>query len=64
MKSLQLKGGPMSPAEMAEFERLPWSSEATKLRRFDEAAKDPHARTESFEYYLKYAEACGRHVAH
>ena len=64
VQSLELQGGPMSPEEMAAFERLPWSEEATKLRRFDEAAKDPHARTESFEYYLKYAEACGRHLAH
>lgn len=64
IQSLELQGGPMSRAEMAAFERLPWFKEATKLRRFDEAAKDPHARTESFEHFLKYAEACGRRPAH
>jgi len=63
VQSLKLQGGPMSAEEMAAFERVPWAMEATRLRRFDEAAKDPHARTESFEYFLKYVDACGRYRA-
>jgi len=60
VRSLALQGGPMSAAETAAFDRQPWAREATTLRRYDEAAKDPQARTESFKYFLKYVEACGR----
>ena len=38
--TLRLQGGPMSPAEIAEFEGLDFASQAVALRRLDEAAKD------------------------
>ena len=41
IESLALQGGPMSAAECAEFERLPYACDAVALRRIDEAAKDP-----------------------
>jgi phosphonate degradation associated HDIG domain protein len=43
--SMQLQGGPMSPAEVAEFERQPSFREAVRLRRWDDAAKAPGLAT-------------------
>ena len=60
IRSLALQGGPMNADEREAFEREPFAEAATKLRRFDEGAKDPHAVVESFEHYLRYAEACSR----
>ena len=60
VRSLALQGGPMSSEEAAAFRARPYATEAAKLRRYDEGAKDPTARTESFEYYLRYVEACRR----
>lgn len=60
VRSLQLQGGPMSGAEMLMFERQPHAKDAVQLRRYDEAAKDPRARTPGFEHYLSYVEACLR----
>jgi gamma-butyrobetaine dioxygenase len=39
--SLGLQGGPMTPEEVREFERSPFSRSALQLRQWDEAAKDP-----------------------
>jgi predicted HD phosphohydrolase len=39
--SLARQGGPMSAAEVAHFERQPWSAEAVTVRRWDDNAKDP-----------------------
>ncbi len=58
IRSLALQGGPMSTDEVAGFDRLEWAEGATKLRRYDEAAKDPAARTRSFEYFLRYVGTC------
>jgi predicted HD phosphohydrolase len=40
-RSLKVQGGPMTPAEVAEFDRHPWGRSAVALRRWDDAAKDP-----------------------
>lgn len=37
--SLSLQGGPMSAAEVAAFEGLPFSQEAVRVRRWDDAGK-------------------------
>jgi [1-hydroxy-2-(trimethylamino)ethyl]phosphonate dioxygenase len=60
VRSLRLQGGPMSIDEMRMFDLQAFAPEAKKLRRYDEGAKDPQARTQSFEYYLTYVEACLR----
>ncbi|MDX2037994.1 MAG: HD domain-containing protein [Isosphaeraceae bacterium] len=39
LTSLQLQGGPMSEAEVAEFRSSPFFEQAVLLRRYDEAAK-------------------------
>lgn len=57
--SLTLQGGPMSEAEVEAFDALPFASGAVRLRRFDEAAKDPAMATSSLEYFLRYFAARG-----
>jgi len=45
VRSLARQGGPMSAAEIAEFEAQPWSADAARLRRWDDLAKVPGAPT-------------------
>ena len=54
VRSLALQGGLMSPSEMKAFEALPYWKQALHLRRIDDMAKDPNARTPAFSYFLKY----------
>ena len=55
--SLKLQGGPMGAAEAAGFCALPFAQDAIRLRRFDETAKDPEARTPDFAHFLRYLPA-------
>jgi predicted HD phosphohydrolase len=41
VESLRRQGGPMDAREVAEFDALPWASDALAVRRWDDAAKDP-----------------------
>jgi gamma-butyrobetaine dioxygenase len=41
----------MSAAEVGGFEALPYAQDAVRLRRWDEAAKDPSATPEPFDFY-------------
>jgi gamma-butyrobetaine dioxygenase len=43
VRSLAAQGGPLSVEERARFDAKPWAAEAVRLRRWDEAAKDPAA---------------------
>jgi phosphonate degradation associated HDIG domain protein len=58
VRSLGLQGGPMSADEIAAFQRQPHYGEAVRLRRYDEAAKDPHALTPDFDHFLRHVEGC------
>ena len=49
--SLELQGGPMSPEEAAEFERGGHAEAACRLRRYDDAGKDPSADVPPLESY-------------
>jgi gamma-butyrobetaine dioxygenase len=49
--TLSVQGGPMSAAEVAEFEADPYCEDAVRLRRWDEAAKEPEADDPGFENY-------------
>jgi predicted HD phosphohydrolase len=40
VRSLERQGGPMDPAEVAQFRSHPRAGDAVALRRWDEAAKD------------------------
>ena len=59
--SLELQGGPMTRAEAAEFEASPHCEAACRLRRWDDAAKDPAARPPPFDHFR---ELLGRLVRH
>ncbi|MBN9087848.1 MAG: HD domain-containing protein [Reyranella sp.] len=58
VRSLKLQGGLMSAAQLETFRAHPQHVEAVRVRRFDEAAKDPRASTPDFDYYLRHVEAC------
>jgi phosphonate degradation associated HDIG domain protein len=49
--TLSVQGGPMSAQEVAEFKADPHSADAVRLRRWDEAAKEPDADDPGFEHY-------------
>jgi phosphonate degradation associated HDIG domain protein len=51
--TLRIQGGPMTPAQSAEFEASPWCQAALRLRRWDDAAKDPEAIVPAFGYYQR-----------
>ena len=57
VRSLALQGGPMAADEVADFERLPFHAEAVRLRRLDEAAKDPAAETPALDHFMPYVAA-------
>jgi phosphonate degradation associated HDIG domain protein len=52
--SLSLQGGPMSPEEITEFERLPHWQEAVRLRRYDEGAKVKGLQTPPLAHFMPY----------
>ena len=60
VRSLALQGGPMSTEEVAAFRAGPLCAEAVRLRRYDEAAKDPYAKTPDFDHFLRHVAACRR----
>jgi len=60
VRSLGLQGGPMSADEIDDFRRHPLHEQAVRLRRYDEAAKDPHAQTPDFDHFLRHVAACRR----
>ena len=49
--TLTVQGGPMSATEVGGFEALPYAQDAVRLRRWDEATKDPSATPEPFDFY-------------
>jgi phosphonate degradation associated HDIG domain protein len=49
--SLRLQGGPMSPAEVAAFEKNPNVKEIVKVRHYDDAGKRADMKTQTFSYY-------------
>ena len=58
VRSLELQGGPMSAGEIEDFRRNPMHAEAVRLRRYDEAAKDPRAATPDFDHFLRHVPGC------
>jgi predicted HD phosphohydrolase len=45
------QGGLMNPAEVEEFKAHPWAEDALRLRRCDDAGKNPQARVADPQYY-------------
>ncbi|AKU15879.1 HD domain-containing protein [Luteipulveratus mongoliensis] len=50
--TLDLQGGPMSAAEVAEFEANSHHADAVTLRRWEDAGKDANASTVDFEEFV------------
>ena len=48
----------MSADEVAAFQRNPLHAEAVRLRRYDEAAKDPRVATPDFDHFLRHVPGC------
>ncbi len=55
--SLDLQGGRMSAEEVKAFEADAHASAAIRLRKLDEAAKDPHMRTPPVAHFMQYVAA-------
>ncbi len=49
--TLKLQGGPMSPAEIAAFEREPFHADAVRVRRWDDRGKLAGLETNGMEAY-------------
>jgi gamma-butyrobetaine dioxygenase len=49
--TLSLQGGPMSPAESSAFAARPYATDAVRLRRWDDAAKDASVAVPDFDHY-------------
>ncbi len=56
-KSLELQGGPMSPEEVAAFEREPYFAVAATVREYDDRAKVVALETPSYTHFRAYLEA-------
>jgi phosphonate degradation associated HDIG domain protein len=63
VRSLTLQGGPMSEAELSEYRANPFSEAATRLRRFDEAAKVKGLTTPPVAHFLPYIATCEKPAA-
>jgi phosphonate degradation associated HDIG domain protein len=60
VRSLALQGGPFSPEEAAAFRLRPYAGEAIRLRRWDDLAKIPDAKTKKLGAYAALLDALRR----
>jgi len=58
--SLELQGGPMSPEEVTDFEGRTHAEAACRLRRWDDAAKEPGLAVPPLESYRGLLESVSR----
>jgi gamma-butyrobetaine dioxygenase len=49
--TLRVQGGPMQRPELAAFEANPHAAAACRVRRWDDAAKDPEAAVPPFDHF-------------
>ncbi|MFN3241309.1 MAG: phosphonate degradation HD-domain oxygenase [Planctomycetota bacterium] len=56
--TLRLQGGPMDPAEATAFGRRPHAASAIRVRRWDDAGKQPNRWTPPLSHFLKVAATC------
>ena len=61
--SLELQGGPMSEEEIAAFEGGPYAQDACRLRRWDDAGKEPGLDVPPLESYRGLLESLVRQVS-
>ena len=60
VRTLALQGGPMSAAEVAAFEALPYYRDAVSVRRWDDQAKDPAVTAPRFAHFTPLLRALVR----
>ena len=58
VRSLQMQGGPRGAEEARRFIAAPNAEDAVKLRRWDDLAKAPDARTPDLDHFLSALESC------
>jgi gamma-butyrobetaine dioxygenase len=58
--TLSLQGGPMTAIEAGQFASRPYAADATGVRRWDDAAKDPAADVPGFDWYRPLLEGLVR----
>jgi phosphonate degradation associated HDIG domain protein len=58
--TLGVQGGPMRRTELAEFEAQPHAAAAVRVRRWDDAAKDPGAQVPAFGHFENVLRALAR----
>ena len=51
VRTLARQGGPMTPAEAAAFEALPYARDAVSVRRWDDEAKNPQVTPPGFAHF-------------
>jgi gamma-butyrobetaine dioxygenase len=56
VRTLSLQGGPMTAAEVAAFEALPFFRDAVAVRRWDDQAKDPVITPPRFAHFAPLLE--------
>jgi phosphonate degradation associated HDIG domain protein len=62
--TLELQGGPMTPAEVAAFEANPNLQDIITVRYLDEAGKDPDLQTPDFAHFAPMVQrVVDRHLA-
>ncbi|WP_327399261.1 TauD/TfdA family dioxygenase [Streptomyces sp. NBC_01288] len=49
--TLEVQGGPMSPAEVSAYEANPYAADGVAVRRWDDEGKDPEAPTPDFTHF-------------
>jgi gamma-butyrobetaine dioxygenase len=60
VRTLSLQGGPMTAAEVAVFEALPFSGDAAAIRRWDDQAKDTAVIPPRFAHFAPLIAALAR----
>jgi gamma-butyrobetaine dioxygenase len=58
--TLGVQGGPMNDEQAADFAARPYAQAACRLRRWDDAAKDPSAQPPPFDHYRRLLEGLVR----
>ena len=58
--TLGVQGGPMQDAELAEFAANRYAEAAVRVRRWDDAAKDPDAQAPAFDHFADVLRALAR----
>jgi gamma-butyrobetaine dioxygenase len=58
--TLGVQGGPMRGRELAEFAGHRFAEAAIRVRRWDDAAKDPHAEPPPFDHFAGVLQALAR----